>query len=296
MTLQQLEAYVTVCETNNFSKAAKQLNMYPSNLSYTITEFETSLDVILLNRSKKGVYPNFLGKEVYKQAKDILELVANCAENINTIQQSGKSLTVAYSRQFSVAKFQTKLRLLSTDLEKDGISLNLIIPNDETMALKALHNRNADIAILYEDTLSTFPDYDNYETVFLENDPVYVALSRSHPLSKKEMLTLDDIKEETILLCNDGNLWDTYAKTLFSYSNISPQKFTCCYNYLVQRELILQHTQYLSIVSSFFADSADSSICYIPLKHPLNQRKICAFYSKSEEKESLSARAVVSLI
>ena len=277
MTLQQLEAYVTVCETNNFSKAAKQLNMYPSNLSYTITEFETSLDVILLNRSKKGVYPNFLGKEVYKQAKDILELVANCTENINTIQQSGKSLTVAYSRQFGVAKFQTKLRLVSADLEKNGISLNLIIPNDETMALKSLHNRNADIAILYEDTLSNFSDHDNYEKVFLENDSVYVALSHSHPLSKKEMLTLDDIKEETILLCNDGNLWDTYAQKMFSYSNISPQKFTCCYNYLVQRELILQHTHYLSIVSSFFADNADSSICYIPLKHPLNQRKICAF-------------------
>lgn len=166
MTLQQLEAYVTVCETNNFSKAAKQLNMYPSNLSYTITEFETSLDAILLNRSKKGVYPNFLGKEVYKQAKDILELVANCAENMSSIQQSGKSLTVAYSRQFSVARFQTKLRLISAALEKDGISLNLIIPNDETMALKSLHNRNADIAILYEDTLSNFSDYDNYEEVF----------------------------------------------------------------------------------------------------------------------------------
>ncbi len=296
MTLQQLEAYVTVCETNNFSKAAKQLNMYPSNLSYTITEFETSLDAILLNRSKKGVYPNFLGKEVYKQAKDILELVANCAENMSSIQQSGKSLTVAYSRQFSVARFQTKLRLISAALEKDGISLNLIIPNDETMALKSLHNRNADIAILYEDTLSNFSDYDNYEEVFLENDPVYVALSHSHPLSKKEMLTLDDIKEETILLCNDGNLWDTYARTMFSDSNISPHEFTCCYNYLVQRELILQHTHYLSIVSSFFADNADSSIYYIPLKHPLNQRKICAFYPKSEEKESLSARAIANLI
>ena len=296
MTLQQLEAYVTVCETNNFSKAAKQLNIYPSNLSYTITEFESSLNVLLLNRSKKGVYPNFLGREVYKQAKDILELAASCTENIHTIKQSGKTLTMAYSRQFSVAKFQTNLRLLSAALEKDGISLNLIIPNDETMVLKSLHNRSADIAILYEDTLNTFPDYDNYKKVFLENDPVYVALSCSHPLSKKETLTLDDIKEETILLCNDGNLWDNYAQTIFSYSNISPQKFTCCYNYLVQRELILQHTHYLSIVSSFFANNVDSSICYIPLKHPLNQRKICAFYPKNEEEESLPAKVVASLI
>lgn len=57
MTIQQLQAFVAVCETNNFAKAAKNLNMYPSNLSYTITEFENSLDVLLLNRSKKGVYP-----------------------------------------------------------------------------------------------------------------------------------------------------------------------------------------------------------------------------------------------
>lgn len=295
MTLQQLEAYVTVCETNNFSKAAKQLNIYPSNLSYTITEFESSLNVLLLNRSKKGVYPNFLGREVYKQAKDILELAASCTENIHAIKQSGKSLSIAYSRPFSVAKFQTKLKRLGISLEKQGISLNLIIPNDETMVLKSLHNRNADIAILYEDGLSDFSDYENYEKVFLENDPVYVALSCSHPLANKEFLTLNDIKEETILLCNDGNLWDNYVRTIFSYSNISPHQFTCCYNYLVQRELIIQHTHYLSIVSSLLINPDDSKLCYIPLKHPLSQRKICAFYPKNEEKESLPAKVIASL-
>ena len=71
MTIQQLQAFVAVCETNNFAKAAKNLNMYPSNLSYTITEFENSLDVLLLNRSKKSVYPNILGREVYTSGPKI---------------------------------------------------------------------------------------------------------------------------------------------------------------------------------------------------------------------------------
>lgn len=88
MTIQQLQAFVAVCETNNFAKAAKNLNMYPSNLSYTITEFENSLDVLLLNRSKKGVYPNILGQEVYTRAKKILELFSSCMENADTMNQN----------------------------------------------------------------------------------------------------------------------------------------------------------------------------------------------------------------
>lgn len=292
MTIQQLEAYVTVCETNSFSKAAKQLNMYPSNLSYTITEFETSLDAILLNRSKKGVYPNRIGREVYRQAKDILELVSNCTENLDTIRQSGKSLSIAYSRQFSLAGFQQRLRELDAAFEANGIFLHLIIPNDENMVFKSLHNRNADIAIVYEEGLEADS---NCRKIFLETDPAFIALSRQHPLANKTALTLDAIKEETILLCSDGNLWDIYAQNLFYRSNISPHGFASCCNYLVQRELLIQHPRYLSIVSSLSVHPDDPDICCIPLAHPAGHRKIYIAYPPNEEKQALITEAIETL-
>lgn len=290
MTIQQLQAFVAVCETNNFAKAAKNLNMYPSNLSYTITEFENSLDVLLLNRSKKGVYPNILGQEVYTRAKNILDLVSSCMENADTMTQNRKGFTITYSRQFSLASFQSGLKDLHNDLRDRGISLDLIIPNDQTMAFHALATKRADMAILYEDVFEPA----GYQKSWVANDSLYVALSSSHRLASRRSLTLNDIKDQTILLCQDGNLWDQYVQELFFRSNMTPSKFTYCYNSLLQRELIIQHPHYVSVVSSLSVpnldgDSMNSSndmetdLVYLPLNHEINQRKVYAVYPEDVE-------------
>ena len=290
MTIQQLQAFVAVCETNNFAKAAKNLNMYPSNLSYTITEFENSLDVLLLNRSKKGVYPNILGQEVYTRAKKILELVSSCMENADTINQNRRGFTITYSRQFSLASFQSGLKELHNDFSDHGISLDLIIPNDQTMTFHALATKRADMAILYEDVF----DPVGYQKKWVANDSLYVALSSSHRLASRRSLTLNDIKDQTILLCQDGNLWDQYVQELFFRSNMTPSKFTYCYNSLLQKELIIQHPHYVSVVSSLSVPDRDSDgmnssnameadLVYLPLNYEINQRKVYAVYSEDVE-------------
>lgn len=299
MTIQQLQAFVAVCETNNFAKAAKNLNMYPSNLSYTITEFENSLDVLLLNRSKKGVYPNILGQEVYTRAKKILELVSSCMENADTMNQNRKGFTITYSRQFNLASFQSGLKDLHNDLRDRGISLDLIIPNDQTMAFHALATKRADMAILYEDVF----DSDGYQKRWIANDSLYVALSSSHRLACRRSLTLNDIKDQTILLCQDGNLWDQYVQELFFRSNMTPSRFTYCYNSLLQKELILQHPHYVSIVSNLSVPDLDpdhinssndikSDLVYLPLNHEINQRKVYAVYPEDGENPEMVKNAL----
>lgn len=293
MTIQQLEAFVAVCETNNFAKAAKNLNMYPSNLSYTITEFENSLDVLLLNRSKKGVYPNILGQEVYTRAKKILDFVSSCMENADTMTQNRKGFTLTYSRQFSLASFQSGLKELHKEFSDHGVSLDLIIPNDQTMAYHALITKRADMAILYEDVFEPA----EYQKSWVANDALYVALSSSHRLASRRSLSLNDIKDQTILLCQDGNLWDEYVKELFFRSNMTPSKFTYCYNSLLQKELIIQHPHYVSVVSSLSVpnvvwnasnssnslNDTVSDLVYLPLNHEINQRKVYAVYSDDVE-------------
>ena len=296
MTIQQLEAFVAVCETNNFAKAAKNLNMYPSNLSYTITEFENSLDVLLLNRSKKGVYPNILGQEVYTRSKKILELVSSCMENADTMNQNRKGFTITYSRQFSLASFQSGLKELHSNLHNRGVSLDLIIPNDQTMAFHALATKRADLAILYEDGFDSV----GYQKKWVSNDSLYVALSSSHQLAFRRSLSLNDIKDQTILLCQDGNLWDQYVQELFFRSNLTPYRFTYCYNSLLQMELILQHPHYVSIVSSLSvpdlesdpinsSNDTESNLVYLPLNHEINQRKLYAVYPDDMENPEMIA-------
>ena len=211
-------------------------------------------------------------------------------ENADTMNQNRRGFTITYSRQFSLASFQSGLKELHQDFSYHGISLDLIIPNDQTMAFHALATTRADLAILYEDVF----DPVGYQKKWVANDSLYVALSSSHRLALRRSLSLNDIKDQTILLCQDGNLWNQYVQELFFHSNMTPSKFTYCYNSLLQKELILQHPHYVSVVSSLSVPDLDSDymnssnnmksdLVYLPLNHEINQWKVYAVYPEDGE-------------
>ena len=127
-----------------------------------------------------------------------------------------------------------------------------------------------------------------------------MALSSSHQLAFRRSLSLNDIKDQTILLCQDGNLWDQYVQELFFRSNLTPYRFTYCYNSLLQMELILQHPHYVSIVSSLSvpdlesdpinsSNDTESNLVYLPLNHEINQRKLYAVYPDDMENPEMIA-------
>lgn len=170
------------------------------------------------------------------------------------------------------------------------------------MAYHALTTKRADMAILYEDVFEPA----GYQKKWVANDALYVALSSSHRLASRRSLTLNDIKDQTILLCQDGNLWDEYVRELFFRSNMTPSKFTYCYNSLLQKELMIQHPHYVSVVSSLSVPDLDcdasnssnslnntvSDLVYLPLNHEINQRKVYAVYPEDVENPEMIESAL----
>lgn len=236
---------------------------------------------------------------MYTRAKKILDLVSSCMENADTMTQNRKGFTITYSRQFSLASFQSGLKELHKEFSDHGVSLDLIIPNDQTMAYHALTTKRADMAILYEDVFEPA----GYQKKWVANDALYVALSSSHRLASRRSLTLNDIKDQTILLCQDGNLWDEYVRELFFQSNMTPSKFTYCYNSLLQKELMIQHPHYVSVVSSLSVHDLDgnsmnssnnmeTNLVYLPLNHEINQRKVYAVYPEDVENPEMVETAL----
>ena len=55
MTLQQLKYIVTVAEAGTFSKAAKMLFLSQPSLTKAIKELEKEMDIIIFDRTNKGV-------------------------------------------------------------------------------------------------------------------------------------------------------------------------------------------------------------------------------------------------
>ena len=98
MNLKQLEAFVRVAETKNFSTAAKQLYLTQPTVSAHIASLERELGTCLLVRSTTGVALSESGKELDADAEQMLEIEQKIRERFGlTGKQSGSVLRIAAS-------------------------------------------------------------------------------------------------------------------------------------------------------------------------------------------------------
>lgn len=90
MNLKQLEAFVQVAEGGSFSKAAKDLFLTQPTVSAHISSLEKELNVRLFIRNTKEVNLSDDGKELYKYAKQMIELQKKIEERFSAKKEAGK--------------------------------------------------------------------------------------------------------------------------------------------------------------------------------------------------------------
>ena len=90
MNLKQLEAFVHVAEGGSFSKAAKELFLTQPTVSAHISSLEKELNVRLFIRNTKEVNLSDDGKELYKYAKQMIDLQKKIEERFSAKKEAGK--------------------------------------------------------------------------------------------------------------------------------------------------------------------------------------------------------------
>lgn len=90
MNLKQLEAFVQVAEGGSFSKAAKELYLTQPTISAHVSALEKELNVRLFIRNTKEVSLSEDGRDLYKFAKQMVELGKNIQERFGTKEAEDK--------------------------------------------------------------------------------------------------------------------------------------------------------------------------------------------------------------
>lgn len=98
MNLKQLEAFVQVAEGGSFSKAAKELFLTQPTISAHIAGLEKELNARLFVRNTKEVSLSNDGRELYKYARQIIDLQKKIEERFETKDADGRHcITIAAS-------------------------------------------------------------------------------------------------------------------------------------------------------------------------------------------------------
>ena len=198
MTLTELKYIVAVAREKHFGHAADACYVSQPTLSVAIKKLEEELDVKLFERSAGEVTVTPLGEDIVRQAQSVLEQAAAIKE----IAKRGKD---PLAGPLTLGVIYTIGPYLLPELVRQSITRTPQMPlmlqeNFTVKLLEQLRLGEIDCAILAE----PFPDT-NLAIAPLYDEPFMAAVPANHPLAKRQTITTEEIKNETMLLLGTGH-------------------------------------------------------------------------------------------
>ena len=218
MTLQQLKYIIEIVNSGSMSEAAKRLYISQPSLSKAVKELESEINTTLFMRTNKGVTLSSEGIEFLGYARQIVEQT----ELMESRYLSDKPLHASFS--VSTQHYSFAVNAFVALIKKYGYEeYDFNLRETRTYEIiEDVRNLRSEIGILY---LSSFNNK-VMKKLFKENNLAFNSLfiakphifvSKHNPLSKKNSVNLDDLKEYPYLCFEQG----TYNSFYFSEEILS---------------------------------------------------------------------------
>ena len=193
-----MQYVLAVAEHQNFTLAAQKSFVTQPTLSMQVQKLEDELDILIFDRSKKPISITEVGKKIIDQAKNI---VAE-AERIKDIVDQDKGFIGGdYTLGIIPTVMPTLLPMFLNTFIKKYPKVNLIIKEQSTdSVIRNILDGHLDAGI------AATP----LEIEFIKERPLYYEpfvgyVPKNHRLSKKEILSTEDLDVNDILLLQDGH-------------------------------------------------------------------------------------------
>jgi len=202
--LRQLSYLCMLADKKHFGNAAKECHVSQSTLSTGINELETTVGVTLVERSNKGVLLTSIGEEVVKRSRTILaqveDLMAACDLSTGPFHGRLRLGVIPTIAPFLLPQLLKKLRKNYPDFQlfiREDLSAHLI---------EGLQQGHLDLILL----ALPYPT-EHLEVMPLFEDNFLLAYPKSHPVGKKATLKSKDLKNQELLLLEDGHCLRDHA-------------------------------------------------------------------------------------
>ena len=235
MEIKNLNSFLQVATTQNFTKAASILGYSQSNISVHIQQLEEELGVLLFNRLSKKVVLTQYGEALIPYAKQCL----SSALQIESLFQNDTVLKGNIRIGFTESTFESFFEKTIVKFHEKYPHVSAEITVDATSRLlKQLDSSELDIVIL----IGVPQNYTNIKHHYIKKSDIYIVASTNHPLA---------LKQEEILPC------DLYDMEFILTENTSPYNIS-----------LLKRGSYLSVLPDFTITNAVNSGELVKLRVP----------------------------
>lgn len=195
ISFQQIHYFLTVAKTLNFTEASKALYISQPALSKQINVLEEELGFLVLKRNKRNVILTPEGELLYKDWQILENMLESSVYRAKLIKcNTTGSLRIGCIDSFSVDSplyqllnsFREKYPKIDLDLSSYGFRV----------LREQFNNGEFDIIFIPDFECSHFK---NIQKLTFMKVNLCIAVPIKHPLSKKEVVTMYDLKSEPII-------------------------------------------------------------------------------------------------
>lgn len=220
MTLQQLRYAITVAETGTITEAAKKLYISQPSLTNAVHELEKEMNLVIFQRTNKGILLSGEGEEFLGYARQVLEQ-ASILEDKYKGNGGGKKQFCVSTQHYSFAVNAFVDLIKEYGQEEYDFSLR------ETQTYEIIEDvahMRSEIGILFLNDFNETVLRKILKTNDLEFHELFVAkphvfISRKHPLAYRQVITNQELEEYPYLSFEQGEHNSFYfSEEIFSTS------------------------------------------------------------------------------
>lgn len=200
MEIKLLKTFSTIARCLSFSTSAEILNYSQSSISEQIKKLEIELNTVLFERIGNKIQLTSDGEILLNYSDKILELCDEAVYKIsskNTLPIKGE-ITVAMTEALCFYKLPDLLKAYHTNYP--NVNLKLKIGNCYDFP-NWLQQNIIDIAFVLDDEIQ----HENLLRETISNEKLVLVVSPDHPLTKLGLITVDQLKNFTIISTQKGS-------------------------------------------------------------------------------------------
>ncbi len=194
ISIRQLSAFISVADNGSFTRASEQIHLTQSAVSGLIKELESSLGIVLFDRTTRQLSLSVVGHHLLPQARRILnemQLFENEASSLTSLAQGQVRLAVS---QFAASSMPAVIARFAKAYP--DISVSLLDCSAENV-LEHIQNIEVDLGVGTERGF-TEPD-DDISADLLYQLPFCVVMPDNHALAQKSEVIWQDLVDTPLI-------------------------------------------------------------------------------------------------
>ncbi|AFQ09205.1 LysR family transcriptional regulator [Bacillus pacificus] len=230
MNIENIEAFIYVCQLGSFNKAAEALYLTQPSVTARIQSLEREINIKLFHRNGNKISLTEKGEYFFPHAQKILQ---SYQEAKYGLQQVTIPYDLVIGSALSISNNILPEILPGFKSEFKDVRIKIVTGHSQDILQKVI-NKEVDFGIVRTET------HPQVESIRLYNDPIGLFVPRNHIFLKEEKVTIEHVSKQPLIFFDYGSMDWLMIHRLFSSNDVSPNIFLEVDNMETAKNLVIQ--------------------------------------------------------